>query len=142
MDCQVSFTAFCNLCEHLASLGKIEHKKQKLAGFVDEWRRKDPASLFTFFRLLIPHVRKEIVNHVSFLFSYFSWIMKEKITESKRLNWQICTFQHWHCQRILKTLILCILGCKVSTVTLAKSCKTFWIEDLALRQKNQFLTRK
>jgi hypothetical protein len=57
MDRQVSFSAFCNLCEHLASLGKVEHKKQKLAGFVEEWRRNDPASLFTFYRLLLSHVK-------------------------------------------------------------------------------------
>lgn len=52
----MSFSAFCNLCEHLASVQKVEYKKQKLSGFVDEWRRKDPASLFTFYRLLLPHV--------------------------------------------------------------------------------------
>lgn len=56
MDCHVSFLAFCNLCEHLNRVGKIEQKKQKLSGFIEEWRKEDPKSLYSFVRLLLPHV--------------------------------------------------------------------------------------
>jgi hypothetical protein len=57
MDSRVSFLAFCNLCEHLNRLGKIEQKKQKLTGFIEEWRKEDSKSLYSFIRLLLPHVQ-------------------------------------------------------------------------------------
>lgn len=78
MDDKVSFLAFCNLCEHLNRLGKIEQKKQKLIGFIEEWRRDDPGSLYSFIRLLLPHVR---FSFVCIRYILHRWIMKEKITD-------------------------------------------------------------
>lgn len=57
MDSKVSFLAFCNLCEHLGRLQKVEQKKQKLCGFIEEWRKEDPHTIYSFIRLLLPHVR-------------------------------------------------------------------------------------
>lgn len=60
MDCKVSFLAFCNLCEHLSRLHKVEQKKQKLCGFIAEWRKEDPLTIYSFIRLLLPHVRASV----------------------------------------------------------------------------------
>lgn len=59
----VSFAAFCNLCEHLLKLRKVEAKKQKLFAFVDEWRSKDAEHLYDLFRLLLPHLDDGRTNY-------------------------------------------------------------------------------